>query len=71
VWTRGGEWCAYVEAYTPGAAVQFVRRVVELEAAREKAVADASGEDAATDALAAFYASPLGAEYRKLVGRGG
>lgn len=26
VWTRGGEWCAYVEAYTPSAAIEIVRR---------------------------------------------
>lgn len=24
VWTRGGEWCAYVEAYTPDAAISKV-----------------------------------------------
>lgn len=29
VWSRGGELCAYVEAYTPEAAIALVRKAVE------------------------------------------
>ena len=29
VWSRGGGLCAYVEAYTPEAAIAFVRKVSE------------------------------------------
>jgi len=27
VWTRGGEWCTYVEAHTPEAAIAFVKKL--------------------------------------------
>ena len=27
VWTRGGEWCAYVEAHSPESAIKLVRQL--------------------------------------------
>lgn len=29
VWTRGGGWCAYVEAYTPAQAIALVQSLAE------------------------------------------
>lgn len=31
VWTRGGAWCAYVEAYTPTEAIAIVERASALD----------------------------------------
>jgi len=32
VWTRGGEWCAYVEAYTPAQAIALTRAAAFIDA---------------------------------------
>lgn len=30
VWTRGGDWCAYVEAYTPRSAINIVKDMAAI-----------------------------------------